>query len=357
MARRDRTEGGLSGLGVLLKGKLLEEAVALARRERHLEAAETFERSGGEPGEQSAADGAALAYAFYRRALCRQRDGDATAAERDLETAGRFPGAGPRVASLVRARLTALRRDPHPDVAAFDAAVAGRFDSPPSVVDLRGEFLRRYGLTQARGPWSVDGVGGMSSVGVYRWAGDSARNDRWSRLIRRFKAGDEPTLPAFFGRILAEHVLGTPECRAWLGEIDYVVPVPAADARTAERGADIVALTAAHLCRRLRLPRRIDLLRRRQGSARSRFVGRAELAAQYRFRERKSEGVRGRTVLLVDDVVNRGHTTGVCASLLREAGCERVVLLVLARAESTLQSQRREQAEGGSDGSPDPLGV
>ncbi len=356
MARRDRREGGLSGLGVLLKGKLLEEAVALARRARHLEAAETFERSGGDPSGQSAADGAALAYAFYRRALCRQRDGDDAGAERDLETAIRFPGAGPRVGPLARARLTALRRDPHPEVARFDAAVADRFDRPPSVVDLREEFLRRYGLTQARRRRSVEGVGEMSSVGVYRWAGDSARNEQWSRLIRRFKAGD-PTLPAFFGRILAEHVLGTPECRAWLGEIDYVVPVPAADTRTAERGADIVALTAEHLCRRLRLPLRTNLLRRRQGSARSRFVGRAELAAQYRFRERKSEDVRGRTVLLVDDVVNRGHTTGVCASLLREAGCERVELLVLARAESTLQSQRREQAEGGSDGSPDELGV
>ena len=52
------------------------------------------------------------------------------------------------------------------------------------------------------------------------------------------------------------------------------------------------------------------------------------------------------TRLLLDDVMNRGHTTGVCALRLRECGCERVIVLVLALAESSLQSSRHAQRTG-----------
>ena len=59
-----------------------------------------------------------------------------------------------------------------------------------------------------------------------------------------------------FGRILAEHMQTTSTCRAWLGEVDYVISAPAAAARTAERGIDIVARTGNHLSWRLGIPLR-----------------------------------------------------------------------------------------------------
>ena len=77
------------------------------------------------------------------------------------------------------------------------------------------------------------------SVGVYGWAGDLNRNERWLSRVPRFKEG-EAELPALLDRILAEHVRATLTCRARLGEVDYVVPVPAAGARTAERGSDLL---------------------------------------------------------------------------------------------------------------------
>ena len=218
----------------------------------------------------------------------------------------------------------------------------GRFEKPPSEVELRGRFLQRFGLNQAMRARTVEGIDEVSAVGVYRWAGDTHRNEQWSRLIREFKQGD-PVLPGFFGRILAEHMRATPMCRAWTREADYIVPVPAAGSRKAERGFDIVARTGEHLGSRLGIPVRTDFLKREDVSVRSRFVGKTELGGQYTFAERKADEVRGRTVLLLDDVMNRGHTTGVCAQRLRDSGCGRVVLLVLALAESSLQSSRHAQ--------------
>ncbi len=341
--------GGLSSLGGQLKGKLLGEAVDLARRGRHLEATATFDQCGVQPGEETE-HGGDLAYSFYRRALSLQRDGDKSRAIGDLEKAREFPGAPARLKSLIQQRLSVMQKGTHPETRRFDRAIAARFDRAPSAVELRGEFLERYGLSQAKRQRPLDGVDEISSVGVYRWAGDTSRNEQWSRLIRQFKGGDA-VLPAFFGRILAEHVQATPMCKAWLGELDYVLPVPAAAARTAERGIDIVVKTAEHLSWRLGIPLRMDLLKRKEGSKRSRFVSKTELASQYRFNEKNAADIRGRTVMLLDDVVNRGHTTGVCASLLREVGCARVVLLVLAQSESSLQSSRHVLEEDGQLGS------
>ncbi|MDE0420721.1 MAG: phosphoribosyltransferase [Gammaproteobacteria bacterium] len=338
MGRDVQGFSGLSGFGEQLKGKLLEEAVGLASRGRFLEAADRFEQAGGQSSEQKE-HGNELAYAFYRRALARQRDGDESLATQDLERARQFPGVAGRVRLLIRERLTAIQSEADEDARKFDKAVGGRFDSAPSTLDLRGKFLARYGLAQPNRRRTVDGIDEISCVGVYRWAGDTNRNEQWSRLIREFKRG-EPGLPAFLGRMLAEHVKATPLCAGWIAEVDCIVPVPAAARRTAERGNDIVVSASEQFGSRLRIPVRTDFLKRRDESERSRFVGKAELGSQYRFNEKKAGDVRGRTVLLLDDVMNRGHTAGVCGRLLKEHGCERVVLLVLAQAESSLQSSR-----------------
>ena len=104
--------------------------------------------------------------------------------------------------------------------------------------------------------------------------------------------------------------------------------------------------TGEHLSLRLGVPIRTDFLKRNDSAERSRFVDKTALASQYSFSQKKAEEIRGRTVLLLDDVINRGHTAGVCALRLREFGCNRVVLLVLAQAESSLQSSRHAREAG-----------
>ena len=267
---------GLSGLKVQWQGKLLGEAVRLAQKGHHLDAAETFDRSGALP-EQQAKHADNLAYAFYRRALTEQSDLDESGAIGDIQTALRFPGLPRRLRSLIHSRLTVIQRGASAEVRKFDAAIAGQFERPPSEVKLRGRFLQRFSLNQAMRSRSVEGIDEVSAIGVYRWAGDTHRNEQWSRLIREFKQGD-PALPGFFGRILAEHVRVTPMCQTWIREVDYIVPVPAAESRKAERGLDIVARTSEHLGARLGVPIRMDFLKREDSSVRSRFVGKAELA-------------------------------------------------------------------------------
>lgn len=328
----------LSSLKAQLQEKLLDDSFRLAREGHHSEAAESFEKSGSQPGQQ-ANNAEGLAFAFYRRALGHLSEQNKSSAIKDLQTALKFSGVPRRLNSLIQQRMTVIQSGGGADVRKFDAAIAGRFEKPPSEVELRDKFLQRFGLNQAMRSPTVVGTDDVSAIGVYRWAGDANCNEQWSKLIRKFKKGD-PALPGFFGRILAEHVRAMPMCRTWVSELDYIVPVPAAACRRFERGFDILTRTAEHLGARVGIPLRTDFLRRSDSSVRSRFVGKAELAQQYSLVAQSVDDARGRTVLLLDDVMNRGHTAGVCALRLREAGCRRVFLLVLAQAESSFQSGR-----------------
>ena len=280
-----------SMLGTLIQKSRLNEAVELARQGYYIDSANKFSQCNVSPGQQvSSSDD--LAYAFYRRALLYQSTQKTLKAIEDLEWAREFPGLPKPLKLLIQARLTALQKPNQEDIRKFDQAIAEQFNRSPQDIDLLAEFLRRFGLHQAQHIPKIAGIDELSAVGVYRWAGDINRNEQWSQLIRKFKQGNN-ALTAFFGRILVEHIRATPSCNAWLSEIDYVVPVPAAAARTADRGIDIVARTGEHLGQRLAIPLRTDFLNRGANPERSRFVSRTALEQQYSFDQKKALTIQG----------------------------------------------------------------
>lgn len=117
------------------------------------------------------------------------------------------------------------------------------------------------------------------------------------------------------------------------GEFDTVTWVPVSPGRLRKRGYDQAELLAQAACRRwdavpLRLLEKI-----RDNPAQS---GLAEGEARREnvkdaYRAAAPEAVRGRRVLLVDDVCTTGATLAECAGVLREAGAEAVVCAAVAR--------------------------
>ena len=112
-----------------------------------------------------------------------------------------------------------------------------------------------------------------------------------------------------------------------------LVPVPLHRYRLWNRGFNQSAIVARELSRRTGLPVAVDALRRVRSTPPLKGLN----AQQRRrtvagaFRADASAELRGRTVVLIDDVLTTGSTANACARALKKAGAARVDLISWAR--------------------------
>jgi ComF family protein len=156
-------------------------------------------------------------------------------------------------------------------------------------------------------------------------------------LIHQFKYGHDLTLRLLLARML-EQVLSDSRLKALPLDQWLLVPVPLHSVREREREFNQCRELCRVLSRRCGIPMLDAMLRTRPTPKQSQLtrVQRLEnLRGAFEMRSRysgKKSGLRGRSVLLVDDVFTTGATTNECARVLkREAGVEKVVVISVAR--------------------------
>jgi ComF family protein len=117
---------------------------------------------------------------------------------------------------------------------------------------------------------------------------------------------------------------------------DLIVPVPVHAERARLRGYDQADLVAAVIATRLSLPRAPILERQRRTVAQfdlDRAHRGTNVAGAFRLKNggRGALDLRGRWVILVDDVTTTGATLAACADVLMDAGALAVSGLTIAR--------------------------
>jgi ComF family protein len=112
----------------------------------------------------------------------------------------------------------------------------------------------------------------------------------------------------------------------------WIVPVPLHWWRRMRRGYNQAEALAFHLSHHLDL-RVCQPLRRVKATDRLAHQSALERRKAMRdiFQAHRFPGLRGKTILLVDDILTTGATTGAAARCLKQAGAKRVVVAVLAR--------------------------
>ncbi|MBM4339733.1 MAG: ComF family protein [Deltaproteobacteria bacterium] len=148
--------------------------------------------------------------------------------------------------------------------------------------------------------------------------------------IHRWKYEEKSYLTSFFGEKLTEGFH-----RYWQsGSLDLLIPVPLYSKRLRERGFNQALLLVQELSRRTRIPYSKRLLRKGiptipqvnlNGKERERGV-------RGSFHIQREEEIKGKSILLVDDVYTTGATVNECSKVLLKAGAERVDVLTLAHA-------------------------
>jgi len=147
-------------------------------------------------------------------------------------------------------------------------------------------------------------------------------------LVHQLKYADRHDARTLAGRWLAE------AGRELLPGIDAIVPVPLSRLRLLRRQFNQAALLAGELSRQTGIPMAPLILARIRSTksqvGMTRDQRRRNVAGAFRVGPRKRASLRGRHVLLVDDVVTTGATVDACARALKRAGAARVDVLALA---------------------------
>jgi competence protein ComFC len=148
-------------------------------------------------------------------------------------------------------------------------------------------------------------------------------------LIHRFKYGRQYHLRG----VLAEYLVEAMQDERILGEpADCIVPVPLHPTRLRERGFNQTEALAEALFKREGIPILRCIQRKRYTQTQTRF-DRSERMLNLRnsFTMRKNSDVRGKHLVLLDDILTTGSTLHECALVLREAGAASVRAITVAR--------------------------
>ena len=153
----------------------------------------------------------------------------------------------------------------------------------------------------------------------------------WMDLIAQLKFHQQPGWAA----PLATLMLSAPWVEDTLAQADAVLPIPLSTERLAERGYNQSLLLARQLC-----PGKTDerLLLRIRHTPAQRSLPRAErlanLIGAFAVDPLHAADIRGRRIVLVDDVMTSGASLHTAARVLREAGATHISAVVLARTEA-----------------------
>jgi len=154
-------------------------------------------------------------------------------------------------------------------------------------------------------------------------------NENSKIIITRFKYYDQINLAKYFAELMFK------EMQEILPDIDFIAPIPLHKLRIIKRKYNQAALLAKNITIFSNKKLILDLLVRtknNQPQAKlSQKMRRRNVAGIFKTKEKYLTEVRGKNVLLIDDVITTGATAESCAQELKRAGVNKVYVLTLAK--------------------------
>lgn len=157
---------------------------------------------------------------------------------------------------------------------------------------------------------------------------DGQDQDPMRGIIHNLKYRNKKSLAERLGKMMAEAVEATSLPEA-------IIPVPLHSARKRERGYNQSELLARQIGQRLEVPVLERALKRTRNTKSQTGLRREQRLENVKgaFRVKDAGAIRGRTVLLVDDVTTTGATLEACGEALALAGSIKICAVVAAWAQ------------------------
>jgi ComF family protein len=147
--------------------------------------------------------------------------------------------------------------------------------------------------------------------------------------IHKFKYGRNITVGAALASCMAD--FSFPDFN--YSKYSLLIPVPLHIKRLRERGFNQSLLLARKLGKKHRLPVNFSLLKRHKFTLTQTGLNKTEREKNIKgaFAVADIQKIRGKNIILIDDVYTTGATINECAKVLLKAGAEQVAVLTLAR--------------------------
>jgi ComF family protein len=148
-------------------------------------------------------------------------------------------------------------------------------------------------------------------------------------LVHLFKYDGMQPLAPHFGRMLLQALPRE-------ASFDVIVPMPLHWRKRWQRGFNQSELLAREVARVWRVPVTSAARRKKHTATQAGLTNaqrRENVSGAFEIPRRAKAKIRGRHVLLVDDVMTTGATASACARALQRAGAARITLLTLARTD------------------------
>ncbi len=148
------------------------------------------------------------------------------------------------------------------------------------------------------------------------------------KLIHRFKFGDQVNLSSFF----SDELFKLYKAHFSAEHINAIIPVPLSVRRLKHRSYNQTQLLAKRLSKKLSLPIFTQVLEKiKETPPQSRLSAEKRhenVKDVYRVTNRVS--LKGKRVLLIDDVITTGATVNACTGVLMRAGIKQVYVMAIA---------------------------
>ena len=153
--------------------------------------------------------------------------------------------------------------------------------------------------------------------------------EKMALAIQKLKYSKKSSLAAHLGKLLSEHPITE-------NVFDLIIPVPLHLSRLKERGFNQSQLIAKELGNNISCNVKASLLERAKPTLPQVGMKRKERVQNVKgaFQLRKDADLRGKSILLIDDVFTTGATVRECSKILKKGGANQVSVLTLARVTS-----------------------
>lgn len=157
-----------------------------------------------------------------------------------------------------------------------------------------------------------------------------AKSSRVQHLLHNLKYKNHPEIGVMLGKVYGTKLIDS----GLSSEFDLILPVPLHESRKRKRGYNQSAKFADGLSQKLNIPFTDSLLTRAvntQTQTRKTRLNRWQNVSDV-FQIKDNNEIKGKHILLVDDVITTGATIEACGQKLLENGCEKLSIACLADA-------------------------